>query len=119
MSIGMSTPHSTVTEKRAPTDESVRLLREMEAAASASIVKSIQIVDNSVNCSMHIRENFLSGTKDMIVVYSINGKRREFNFSHRDESRNELIRSLIQKFGEHLAVTMLEKPFNEALKSAF
>jgi hypothetical protein len=108
-----------VTEKRAPTDESVRLLREMEAAAVANVIKSIQIVDNSVNCSMHVQNNMLSGTKDIIVIYSLNGKRGEFEFSHRDLSRDDMIRSLIQKFGEHLAVSMLEKPFNEALKSAF
>ncbi len=43
------TENVNVVEKRAPTDESVRLLKEMDAAIKSNILFQISVDDNSLN----------------------------------------------------------------------
>ena len=52
--------HVTVTEKRAPTDESVKLLREMEAKAEAEVVKAVSVSNSTFECVIHQQIDNLS-----------------------------------------------------------
>lgn len=65
----------TVIEKRAPTDESVRLLKEFEQAANDKIIESIHVRDNSFDAVVTKENDFLSGDIVYRVVFSLNGKR--------------------------------------------
>lgn len=67
--------YSTVTEKRAPTDESIRLLREMEAAAKASVLKAIRVANTEFECVIHTKNDHLNGRLDVMAVFQMNGKR--------------------------------------------
>lgn len=62
-----------VTEKRAPTDESVRLLKEIENAAREKVLDTIVVADTSFECKIH---KMYDGPNDQDVygvVYSLGG----------------------------------------------
>jgi len=66
----------TVAEKRAPTDESVRLLREMEQKAEESVVARLVLNgDNFFDVTVLVRQDFLSPVWRAEVYYELNGKR--------------------------------------------
>ncbi len=64
-----------VTEKRAPTDESVRLLREMEAAAREQIVATTVVRNTEFECVIY-KHHDCAAYEDMYrIVYSLNGRK--------------------------------------------
>lgn len=68
-----------VTEKRAPTDESVRLLREMEKEALNKIVKNIDLSNNQFSARLLVFEDLLNLNNKGKVLFSLNGKKHELN----------------------------------------
>lgn len=64
-----------VHEHRAPTDESVKILREMEDKAQERIVESIHVGNTTFDCVVHIQENMLDQTMVFIAAFSLNGKK--------------------------------------------
>jgi ABC-type methionine transport system ATPase subunit len=71
-------PRSTtvnVTEKRAPTDESVRLLKEFEEKAEAKVIQSVAVESNAFNCVVHGMVDGMSNRRIMRAVFDLNGKK--------------------------------------------
>lgn len=66
-----------VHEHRAPTDESVKLLREMEQKARDQITKSIRLESNNLKANIYQYLDPLSMDKVYRIVADINGKRVE------------------------------------------
>lgn len=66
-----------VTEKRAPTDESVRLLAEMEAAAQARVKAAIRVTDTAFEGVVHISFDVLNDRNLVACTFSLNGKKLE------------------------------------------
>jgi hypothetical protein len=64
-----------VTEKRAPTEESVRLLREMEARAKDEVLQTIRLESNTFKGVLHKMEDYINGQTVYRVVFDFNGKR--------------------------------------------
>lgn len=62
-----------VHEYRAPTDESVKLLREMEQKAKNEVVKSIQLESNYLNANVYLSLDPMSFNNMFRVVFDING----------------------------------------------
>lgn len=73
----------TVNEYRAPTDESVRLLREMEEKARNEILKSYKLESNILKGVIHEFMDYLHDTSKIGVQFELNGHRivsyTEFN----------------------------------------
>lgn len=67
----------TKTEKRAPTDESVRLLREMESAAKGQVLASVRVENTPVDGVLYVMEDFMSDQTIFACVFKVNGKRLE------------------------------------------
>lgn len=65
-----------VTEKRAPTDESVRLLREMEAAAREQIVATTIVRNTDFECVIYKHYDCTRDEDMYAIVYSLNSKKR-------------------------------------------
>jgi hypothetical protein len=70
-----TTVNRTITENRAPTDESVKLLREMERKAEEEIVKAIPIKNNLVE-GVVIQKQFSPVVPELktIVLFKLNGE---------------------------------------------
>lgn len=109
-----------VTEKRAPTDESVRLLAEMQQKVVDSVLGQMKIDVNDVSGEIMVfREPWSVLDISFGVAYNINGKRHhfrtnvcefevmraenQFHVSH-DEA---ILRVFASKFAEHIAAQIL------------
>src|ERR1700680_185141 len=64
----------TVIEKRAPTDDSVRLLREMEAKAEARILESVRVADTVFECVVHSYRDVVNDKMVYRAVVKLNGR---------------------------------------------
>lgn len=117
-----STSNVKVEEKRAPTDESVRLLREMEEKACNNITNAIVIEDNVVNGSVMVFDidpfdrhyrfvaSFQLNGKDFRVEESINetvlgaeGEMIMINFLYKavaDELARQLLSAGVEKYAD-------------------
>lgn len=63
-----------VTEKRAPTDDSVRLLKEMEDAARKKITESTTVSNTEFTCKLHKYHDALNCCDNYAIIYTLNGR---------------------------------------------
>lgn len=108
-----------VTEKRAPTDESVRLLREMEAKAKAEVIKATAVNDNHFTGVIHTMFDALSYRTTVRLVYSMNGKKltTDYQIDESSKSQDDSINGLIDAVARDIAIEILRKPISEAMKA--
>lgn len=71
--------NTTVTEKRAPTDESVRLLKEMEAEARKKITETTVVSSTEFTCKLHKYHDALNCCDNYAVIYTLNGQQRRLD----------------------------------------
>lgn len=64
-------------EKRAPTDESVRLLREMEAKAREQIEQSLRIESCGIEAIVHRQDDPMDAKTRFAIHYKVNGHQRK------------------------------------------
>lgn len=106
-----------VTEKRAPTDESVRLLKEMEQKARDKVVASIELDSNLVKGRVYVMKDYLSGKNNFAVLMDINGKRVEIKVSTDEyESAEAQLQEVYQEIGRRIAAEVMPNVFDEARK---
>lgn len=99
-----------VTEKKAPTDESVRLLREMETAAKEEIVKQITVANNIFNCAIHVLKEPYNLTDKIMTIYDLNGIKYKNVFEvNRFKGREENIQDWHKSLAEDMVSNMLKK----------
>ena len=61
--------------KHAPTDESVRLLKEMEQAARDQAYSSVRLNDNGFECVIHSWLDHFGAEYVFKIIFSLNGKK--------------------------------------------
>lgn len=107
--------HSTVTEKRAPTDESIRLLKEMEQAATQKVTNAIRLTDMGVECVIHSYEDHLNQQIHFCVMFSLSGKKMtaDVRLNGFDISTEDIAKALIKEVSETIAIEMLAPAFNK------
>lgn len=97
-----------IIEKRAPTDESVRLLREMEAKAHESVTSAVRVKDAAIDCVVHRRFDRLNYRKQFKIIYSLNGRRRTVDVEVDDESTpDESAEELVAQLSRDIAANLL------------
>lgn len=69
-----------VHEHRAPTDESVRLLREMEAKAKDAVIHAVHVGDTTFECVVHQNRSSMDDTVTLLAIFSLNGKKMTAEF---------------------------------------
>ncbi len=106
-----------VTEKRAPTDESVRLLREMEAAAREQIVATTVVRDTVFECVIYMHHD-LAAYEDMYrIVYSLNGRKLTTDVRVRRWDRpteEQIVDTIREALGKDIAGQLLASAFHNA-----
>lgn len=70
-----------VTEKRAPTDDSVRLLKEMEDAARKKITESTTVSNTEFTCKLHKYHDPVNCADNYAVIYTLNGQQRRVDIN--------------------------------------
>ena len=86
----------TVHEHRASTDESIRLLAEMQEKARRSLIESVDVKDNQLSFTYQVYDEFPSGDKKLYCKISLNGhhyiiERRVDNGAYLEATKTALI----------------------------
>lgn len=113
-----TTVNVNITEKRAPTDESVKLLREMEQKAQEQVLKAISINNTEVEGVLYMMRNVLSCTYTFRFLYQINGKKMttDYEVNEFELSKYKWIDGLINAIATDIAREILLKPFSNITK---
>jgi hypothetical protein len=107
---------TTVREVRAPTDESVRLLREMEKAAHESVVNAVRVKDCPIDAVIHQQIDQVNCRNLFKVIYSVNGKRHTVDTAVDSwTSEEEAVQKLIHNLAADIAVTLLAPHIRAAM----
>jgi len=111
--------YHTHTERRAPTEESVKLLREMESVAKNEVEKTIRLEFNGIKTvAKFYREPF--NDQDRVVFYmNINGNDiKEDIILERYEDGEARAGKIIKALSDRLASELFRNSFN-AIRDAF
>jgi len=90
-----------ITEKRAPTDESVLLLKEMEHAAAEKLLESVRVANCGIDVVIHRYEDYLTQATKFLIIYKLNGEQRRVE--HSEFSLNITIELLANTLWKALA----------------
>jgi hypothetical protein len=104
-------------EHRAPTDQSVALLREMEQAARDKIIASVHINDTSFDGTIHIQKRFEDDVFEFVAIFSLNGQRLTAKHVTRDIDRGDkhkAIRDLRDEIAKVIANTIIQPALERA-----
>lgn len=100
-------------EHRAPTDESVRLLKEMERAARDKIVAALSLDNNTFKAVLHAERMVESGRIYWRIIFDLNGKRIDVAHDFSDHVTGEeggldtQIKAFIEKVGARIAAIII------------
>jgi len=118
--------HVSVTENRAPTDQSVKLLREMEAAARAEVLKTVRVSNTHIEAVLHHRQDPLNCATQYAITYKVNGLRQQVDHTQhmergggREDALESLAGALVKALSENIARHMLaglNRQFVESLR---
>jgi len=95
-----------ITEKRAPTDESIKLYNEMKEKAYSSILKSIQINDNSLNVSAVLFNDLASFERICKYRLTLNGQEVEGNIKvdvFREKDKIDLLQEIVKRVAQDIS----------------
>ena len=110
-----------VTEKKAPTDESIRLLNEMQEKSKQNIIATIKIEENFLKgIAVYFQDDFVADRINYYIRFELNGKKYDIK-SHLDRFEWNEIKTkqyiglynqvifdhLIREFSEKIASELL------------
>ena len=101
-----------VTEQRAPTDESVRLLREMEDKAAKQVLEAMRLESNTFKGVVQKQYDAMTDDNIYRCAFELNGKRLMVDAPRQ---RHEELEQFLPRFRDEVA----RKIANEILATAF
>lgn len=114
--------NSTVNINRAPTDESIKLFKEMQDKAYDSIVSNIEVKTNSFTGKIvGFNRNYYNGFGyDLIFIFNLGEERFEIKetideFKYKHLNKENMIQELFKKVSSVIA----EKMFAHALSESY
>ena len=106
--------HTTITENRAPTDESIRLYKEMEEKAAGNILGVYRIENNDINAEFAVFKNAGSHSVTVRMRMKINGnelttsKVLDLHFLKTEmDLFKEAREMIVSKIGEHVTMELV------------
>lgn len=101
-----------VHEHRAPTEDSVRLLREMEAKAREAVERAVRVTDSPIDCVIHVSQDDLNDMTTWRCIYKLNGERRVvdyFHFRGLGDDKMAPVHGLVAKLAEDIAKRLVSQ----------
>ena len=96
-------------EHRAPTDDSVNLLREMEQKARDQVIEAVHVGDTHFECVLHTMKHPIDASTELLAIFSMNGKK--MTVSHREQNwvgtKADLVIKLRDAMAKEIATTIL------------
>lgn len=116
-----------VHEHRAPTDASVKLMREMEQAALDKVLGTIRLEDCPVDCVIVHMRDFMEDQHRFLLRYKIGTKQREVRHNFRrpvvsqtdNQIREACLDQLMAVLAEDIAHVVLMEPFLKIASGKF
>ena len=114
--------HSSVTvhEHRAPTDESVRLLRDMERAALEKVIQSVRLENAAIDAVLHYQREPANDLDRFLIVWKHKGERRkvwhDFRWDGQGDKRQALAEGLLRALSDDIASVLLSATLKAAGK---
>jgi hypothetical protein len=104
-----------ISEQRAPTDESVKLLKEFQEKAEAKVVASVAVESNTFNCVVHTWVEPMSDRTIARAIFDMNGHKMNVqeDISRMENSDKE---KLILKLRDSVAVKIATEMLLPALR---
>ena len=106
--------NSTVTEHRAPTDASARLLSEMQQAARDSVFATLECRDNKFSCRAVVEQDFAAFSESLRVQFTLNGEKHDATIKF--DNRHDDAPAMAVKIRDELARVIATKLCIEGLK---
>jgi len=104
------------TEIRAPTDDSVKLLKEFEEKALSNLVCKERLVMNGFTCDVYAFRDSSGFSTQIIIRYGLNGRNEEFRCVVEDND-DQLMVSIGMEFAKHLTARALGPKLVELMTS--
>ena len=103
----------TVNEHRAPTDDSVKLLREMEKASADEVLKKYRLDCCGMDCMVEVYQDAASDQFVARAVVNVNGHqiKSEYGMTTRLADPVGMMEGLTVDLGEKIAAVMLREQF--------
>lgn len=107
------TENVNITEKRAPTDESVRLLMEMEKAAKEKILKSIKLDANHIKGQFILSHDHHNLYETIMFHFVLNGKEVRAEYTPKSLSGDRyadeqtILQGIVDEVARQIAITAL------------
>jgi hypothetical protein len=118
--------YHTTHEHRAPTDESVRLLKEMERAALDKIMATVRLEGSPVDCYVAQARQMMTGDYDFYVRYKLGSETRELKHTYRpgfelsaSDERVRCTQELRDVLAKDIANGLLLKPMQRLMGGKF
>lgn len=108
-----------IQERRAATDESVRILREMEKEVQQKITDSIRVQNCEIDLVVLTQVDYLNSQPLMALIYCINGKKTRVDLtfnSWETQDKEKVLDKIIQRLSESIACNLLQGIKNIDLK---
>lgn len=106
----------TVIEKRAPTDDSIRIYEEVKEKAFKSIIDTIEINDNSFNVKGIVYDDDHSMARICKFVFTINGHEISGEVKENmrlDYNKDAFVRKVIDESSRQLSIKLVEQIIRE------
>ena len=100
-----------VHEHRAPTDASVKLLREMEQAAEAKVIEAVRVGNTTFECVVHQAHDMLNDQVLFRAVFKLNGRQETAEYRcgvHKADDIGDAWRNLRDEIAKVIATRMIE-----------
>jgi hypothetical protein len=109
-----------VHEHRAPTDQSIKLLTDMESAARSKLLSVNRLVDNTLDATWHVFDDPAAFDLKALLQFKLNG--REFKIEVELERRltkleqaRKVADKLVNIIAQHLAKQLFDVPHMQSL----
>lgn len=112
----------TVTEKRAPTDESVRLLSEMEAAAREKVLNAVRLENCPIDgIAFEWCDSHMDLKRQFFLRAKLNGRPLEVRYDHNmmRGDKAEITEGLLKATAEAVAAQILDNALKALNMSKF
>lgn len=103
MHISISSTHK---EYRAPTDESVKLLKEFQEKAQKEVIKSVRLDNNDFKAVIQHYRDYSSCDTKLRAVFELNGRREVLDMVIRAEMQDPVV-EILKAMSDRIAEKML------------